>query len=179
MPLQTIPKKDMQQTPKESQPPLTQQQLQQQYSYPGMISEMTSSSSYYNEPYIGGLPTTTSTAFTNVPATTTQKKTNPSEGGGIQRHIRAAAGMVWEDPSLSEWDPSNKKKKIEKYSLISLEIPSFFKDGWRLFVGDLGNETTDDILSKAFSKYPSFQRARVVRDKRNGKTRGQTKPSIC
>lgn len=31
---------------------------------------------------------------------------------------------------------------------------------------------TDQILENAFKKYPSFQKARVVRDKRTGKTKG-------
>lgn len=37
----------------------------------------------------------------------------------------------------------------------------FCVDDFRLFCGDLGNEVNDDILSKAFSKYPSFNMARV------------------
>lgn len=64
--------------------------------------------------------------------------------------VRSAAGEVWEDPTLQEWDDND----------------------FRLFAGDLGNEVTDELLFKAFSKYPSLQRTRVVRDKRTGKTRG-------
>jgi len=45
-------------------------------------------------------------------------------------------------------------------------------DDFRLFCGDLGNEVTDDTLARAFNKYPSFQKARVVRDKRTNKTKG-------
>jgi len=45
-------------------------------------------------------------------------------------------------------------------------------DDFRLFCGDLGNEVTDDALARAFNKYPSFQKARVVRDKRTNKTKG-------
>ncbi|KAG1361530.1 RNA-binding protein 42 [Cocos nucifera] len=63
---------------------------------------------------------------------------------------RKAAGQNWEDPTLAEW-PEN---------------------DFRLFCGDLGNEVNDDVLSKAFSRFPSFNMARVVRDKRTGKTRG-------
>ncbi|KAM0037601.1 putative RNA recognition motif domain, nucleotide-binding alpha-beta plait domain superfamily [Helianthus debilis subsp. tardiflorus] len=44
-------------------------------------------------------------------------------------------------------------------------IPSMVYD-YRLFCGDLGNEVNDDVLSKAFSRFPSFNMARVVRDKR-------------
>ncbi|ONK79605.1 uncharacterized protein A4U43_C01F8070 [Asparagus officinalis] len=63
---------------------------------------------------------------------------------------RKAAGQSWEDPTLAEW-PEN---------------------DYRLFCGDLGNEVNDDVLSKAFSRFPTFNMARVVRDKRTGKTRG-------
>lgn len=40
----------------------------------------------------------------------------------------------------------------------------------QLFVGNLGKEVNDDVLSKAFQRYASFARARVVRDKHTGKT---------
>ncbi|XP_021738056.1 RNA-binding protein 42-like [Chenopodium quinoa] len=63
---------------------------------------------------------------------------------------RRAAGQAWEDPTLAEW-PEN---------------------DYRLFCGDLGNEVNDDVLSKAFSRFPSFNMAKVVRDKRTGKTKG-------
>ncbi|KAJ6799237.1 RNA-binding protein 42 [Iris pallida] len=63
---------------------------------------------------------------------------------------RKAAGQSWEDPTLAEW-PEN---------------------DFRIFCGDLGNEVNDDVLTKAFSRFPSFNMARVVRDKRTGKTRG-------
>jgi len=45
-------------------------------------------------------------------------------------------------------------------------------DDFRLFCGDLGNEVTDDTLARAFNKYPSFQKAKVIRDKRSNKTKG-------
>ncbi|XP_078440665.1 RNA-binding (RRM/RBD/RNP motifs) family protein [Wolffia australiana] len=70
---------------------------------------------------------------------------------------RKAAGQTWEDPTLSEW-PEN---------------------DFRLFCGDLGNEVNDDVLSKAFSRFPSFNMAKVVRDKRTGKTRGYGFVSFC
>ncbi|KAJ0966498.1 hypothetical protein J5N97_023415 [Dioscorea zingiberensis] len=63
---------------------------------------------------------------------------------------RKAAGHSWEDPTLADW-PEN---------------------DFRLFCGDLGNEVNDDILSKAFARFPSFNMAKVVRDKRTGKTKG-------
>ncbi|RKO96444.1 hypothetical protein CAUPRSCDRAFT_3946, partial [Caulochytrium protostelioides] len=64
--------------------------------------------------------------------------------------VRVAGGQIWRDPTLTEWDATD----------------------FRMFCGDLGNEVTDELLAEAFSKYPSFQKARVVRDKRTNKTRG-------
>ncbi|XWS57759.1 hypothetical protein CRYUN_Cryun09bG0200700 [Craigia yunnanensis] len=52
---------------------------------------------------------------------------------------RKAAGQSWEDPTLAEW-PEN---------------------DFRLFCGDLGNEVNDDVLSKAFARFPSFNMAKV------------------
>ena len=74
-------------------------------------------------------------------------------GGGGKKRSNArmgSDGKTWVDKSLDEW-PEN---------------------DWRLFAGDLGNEVTDDLLSRAFGKYPSFAKAKVVRDKFTGKTKG-------
>lgn len=64
--------------------------------------------------------------------------------------VRQGGGQTWSDPSLLEWNPSHH----------------------RLFVGNLAGEVTDDSLLKAFSKYMSVQKARVVRDKRTTKSKG-------
>jgi RNA recognition motif-containing protein len=48
----------------------------------------------------------------------------------------------------------------------------FFIDDYRLFCGDLGNEIGDEGLARAFAKYPTLLKARVIRDKRTGKTKG-------
>jgi RNA recognition motif-containing protein len=45
-------------------------------------------------------------------------------------------------------------------------------DDHRIFVGDLGNEVNDDCLTKAFVKYASFAKAKVVRDKKSNKSKG-------
>ncbi len=45
-------------------------------------------------------------------------------------------------------------------------------DDFRVFVGNLGNEVTDEILYKAFTKYTSLQKARVIKDKKSLKTKG-------
>lgn len=60
------------------------------------------------------------------------------------------------------------------YSFCGPGCHSFFRlaDDFRIFCGDLGNEVNDDILTRAFSRYPSFLKAKVIRDKRTGKTKG-------
>lgn len=63
--------------------------------------------------------------------------------------VREGGGKTWEDASLLEWDPMHP----------------------RLFIGNLAGEVTDDSLHKAFSKYPSLVKARVVRDKKSTKSK--------
>lgn len=46
--------------------------------------------------------------------------------------------------------------------------PSYF----RLFVGNLGEDVTTNMLEGAFKKYPSLAKAKVVLDNRNQKSRG-------
>mmetsp|Transcript_4094 Transcript_4094/g.3976 ORF Transcript_4094/g.3976 Transcript_4094/m.3976 type:complete len:131 (-) Transcript_4094:2-394(-) len=67
-----------------------------------------------------------------------------------QKVMRKAAGKVWEDETLEQW-PEN---------------------DYRIFCGDLGNEVNDDVLANAFKKYPSFAKAKVIRDKKTLKSRG-------
>src|SRR3546814_19798809 len=67
-----------------------------------------------------------------------------------KKFVRAAGGTVWGDETLNEW-PEN---------------------DFRLFVGDLGNEVTAEMLAQEFSTYSSFQKATVVRDKHNSKSKG-------
>ena len=67
-----------------------------------------------------------------------------------EKCMRKAAGEMWLDPSLNDW-PENDH---------------------RIFCGNLGNEVSDEVLANAFRKYSSFQKAKVVRDRRTGKTKG-------
>lgn len=77
--------------------------------------------------------------------------TNPAaDPYGGKTVVRAGGGQKWTDPTLLEWDPAH----------------------FRLFAGNLAGEVTDDSLLKAFSKYPSVQKARVIRDKRTEKSKG-------
>jgi hypothetical protein len=65
-----------------------------------------------------------------------------ADGGAAAKKkgpLREALGKLWRDPTLDEW-PDN---------------------DFRIFVGDLGNDTNDDALAKAFQKYPSLAKAKV------------------
>ncbi|KAH0537884.1 hypothetical protein FGG08_005436 [Glutinoglossum americanum] len=73
-----------------------------------------------------------------------------SADGKQKTVVRSGGGQTWTDTTLLEWDPAH----------------------FRLFVGNLAGEVTDDSLLKAFSRYPSVQKARVVRDKRSTKSKG-------
>lgn len=64
--------------------------------------------------------------------------------------LRKAGGKVWSDATLEEWPD----------------------DDYRVFCGDLGNEVTDELLTNAFRHFKSFQKARVIRDRRTGKGKG-------
>lgn len=68
----------------------------------------------------------------------------------FQQTVRLAGGQVWEDSSLADWE----------------------EDDFRIFCGDLGNDVNDELLTRTFNKYGSFLRARVIRDKRTGKSKG-------
>lgn len=63
--------------------------------------------------------------------------------------IRKGGGEQWEDKSLLEWDPTK----------------------FRIMVGNLAGEVTDDSLAKAFANY-GVSKARVIRDKRTTKSKG-------
>lgn len=54
--------------------------------------------------------------------------------------VRTGAGEVWIDDSLKDW-PEN---------------------DYRIFVGDLGKETTTEMLAKIFQVYKSFAKAKVL-----------------
>ena len=64
--------------------------------------------------------------------------------------VRSGGGTSWQDSTLLEWDPAH----------------------FRFFVGNLAGEVTDDSLLKAFSKYPSLIKAKVIRNKRTTKSEG-------
>ena len=63
--------------------------------------------------------------------------------------MRKGGGKTWEDRSLLEWDPNE----------------------FRIQVGNLAGEVTDDSLAKALEKY-GVSKARVIRDKTTTKSKG-------
>lgn len=67
-----------------------------------------------------------------------------------RKTVRVAGGQTWEDQSLADWPD----------------------DDFRIFCGDLGNDVNDELLTRTFNKFPSFQRAKVIRDKRTSKSKG-------
>ncbi|CAA9957218.1 RNA-binding domain-containing protein [Pyrenophora teres f. maculata] len=82
-------------------------------------------------------------------AATPDTEAGQSADGKRKTVIREGGGKQWEDETLLEWNPLHP----------------------RLFIGNLAGEVTDDSLLKAFAKYPSLSKARVVRDKKSTKSR--------
>jgi hypothetical protein len=91
--------------------------------------------------------TTATTATSSLPVSRTD---TPNTSEPQKTVKRSGGGTEWTDSTLLEWDPSH----------------------FRLFVGNLAGEVTDESLHKAFIKYPSIQKARVIRDKRTTKSKG-------
>jgi len=64
--------------------------------------------------------------------------------------MRESEGQVCDDQTLLEWGSSH----------------------FRLFVGDLAGEGTDDTPLRTCSKYPTLVKARIVRDKKTHRSTG-------
>lgn len=99
-------------------------------------------------------PNAKKSGYSNVPTRADTSSAVDADAGangtGKQKTVvREGGGKKWEDPTLLEWDPLHP----------------------RLFVGNLAGEVTDDSLLKAFSKYPSVSKARVVREKHTTKSK--------
>lgn len=91
---------------------------------------------------------TTSTYTSSATPTTVGTPLPPPES---QKTVqRSGGGQNWSDTTLLEWDPAH----------------------FRLFVGNLAGEVTDDSLVKAFARYTSVQKGRVIREKRTQKSKG-------
>ena len=99
---------------------------------------------------LASLASNSSTPSTSGTQTKKGSKNVEKTSSKVKKCLRAAGGQIWEDNTLTEWDP----------------------DDFRLFVGDLGNDVTDEVLTRGFSKYTSFVKAKVIRDKRTNKSKG-------
>lgn len=64
--------------------------------------------------------------------------------------VRRAGKKVWHDNTLLDWP----------------------EDDYRLFIGNIGKEVSDDVLGNAFRRYKSFQKAKVIRDQKSFKNKG-------
>jgi hypothetical protein len=102
-------------------------------------------------PLGGAGPAMTSAAMTSAAHNDTGVASIISDSKTNQKTVvRSGGGTQWTDSTLLEWDPSH----------------------FRMFVGNLAGEVTDESLHKAFLRWPSLQKARVVRDKRTTKSKG-------
>jgi hypothetical protein len=96
-------------------------------------------------------PSISASAMTSAVHTDTGVASIVSDAKTNQKTVvRSGGGTQWTDSSLLEWDPAH----------------------FRLFVGNLAGEVSDDALYKAFSRWGSVQKARVIRDKRTSKSKG-------
>ncbi|KIY01599.1 uncharacterized protein Z520_03151 [Fonsecaea multimorphosa CBS 102226] len=127
--------------------------------YPGYDADYEAQVQQWQSAYMTRDVNNTSTPKpTGVAAATTTQNTSTSQKESTTQHKddaaktvhRSGGGTNWTDPTLLEWDPAH----------------------FRIFVGNLAGEVTDDSLLKAFAQYPSVQKARVIRDKRTTKSKG-------
>lgn len=84
-----------------------------------------------------------------------------AKGGKRTTVLRKGGGKVWEDQTLLDWNAC----KSFRSRLIMKKLTVALSAWFRLFVGDLSNDVSDEVLSAAFNKYTSFQKARVIRDR--------------
>ncbi|ETS87507.1 hypothetical protein PFICI_01335 [Pestalotiopsis fici W106-1] len=144
--------------PAPGQPQQLQQQQQQHQQNSDYDPDMAAQIAQWQSAYVKD-PRDTAGAVARPGAPTTTYSANPTtvtapavpvEGEKKKTVVRQGGGKKWTDDSLLEWDPAH----------------------LRLFVGNLAGETTDESLHKAFSRWKSLQKARVVRDKVTSKSKG-------
>ena len=126
--------------------PETEAQIAQwQSAYANMGDEMT------GKPREGTQSATGLNRGTGTPTTGAAGAGTPVPQTESQKTVaRSGGGQTWSDSTLLEWDPAH----------------------FRLFVGNLAGEVTDESLLKAFARYTSVQKARVIREKRTQKSKG-------
>ena len=125
--------------------------------------EGSSSATGANSGPLGGRPDISAPAMSNIDMSSAANTDTgiaavvTGADGKQKTVVRSGGGQTWQDPTLLEWDPAH----------------------FRLFVGNLAGEVTDDSLLKAFAKYPSCHKARVIRDKRTTKSKGYGEFDTC
>ncbi|XP_065831895.1 RNA-binding protein 42-like isoform X2 [Oscarella lobularis] len=90
---------------------------------------------------------------------------NYSEGVEKEQESSPSGGWIVVERSQS----FGMGQRFQKLTNLNFQQPLY---DFRVFCGNLGNEVTDDTLARAFNHYSSFQKAKVIRDKRTRKTRG-------
>lgn len=91
---------------------------------------------------------TSSTNFQKLDNTPTNNNTNSNDKKITVK--RSGGGKTWEDPSLLEWDPTH----------------------FRLFVGNLSPEVTDEMLHNTFMRFSSMSKVKAIMDHKTGKNKG-------
>ena len=94
-----------------------------------------------------GLPIPLSLPPEQINSKQHQKK---EESKRHRKIFRKAGKEQWLDPTLEEWDDND----------------------FRVFVGNLASEVTDESLRNAFKKYSSISKVKVIRDKKSERTKG-------
>jgi hypothetical protein len=76
-------------------------------------------------------------------------KDHSSDGKAVMRYNQKT-GKTWHDSTLTEWDPSH----------------------FRLFVGNISNDVTEEILIQNFIKYKSLSKVKIPMDKNQTENKG-------
>eukprot|EP00835_Amoeboradix_gromovi_P000133 NODE_4_length_55019_cov_0.425091.p35 type:complete len:139 gc:universal NODE_4_length_55019_cov_0.425091:43555-43139(-) len=63
-------------------------------------------------------------------------------------------------------------KKPRKFDGIATDVDDFDPSHFRIYVGNLGDEVTDVMLLDCFQEFKSFQKAKVVKDYKTGRSKG-------
>ncbi|KAG9247934.1 hypothetical protein BJ878DRAFT_490584 [Calycina marina] len=114
------------------------------------VGESSGSATSANAAPLGGGAAMNSAAMTSAAHNDTGVASIVADAKTNQKTVvRTGGGTQWTDSTLLEWDPAH----------------------FRLFVGNLAGEVTDESLHKAFARWPSLQKARVIRDKRTTKSK--------
>jgi RNA recognition motif-containing protein len=67
---------------------------------------------------------------------------------------------------------SNKKIQQRSKDWVDTTLIDWPENDYRAFIGNLSSEVTEDDLQKAFSKFSSIEKIKIVRDKGNMRSKG-------